>query len=159
MQIKIIAVGKLKEKYWREAGAEYLKRLRPYAKVEVIEVDEERIADRPSPAEIQTGITREGERIKKTLSPLDYTIPLAIEGKMLTSEELAALLGKLALEGKSQLAFVIGGSHGLAPDVTKRGDYLLSFSPLTFPHQLMRVLLLEQLYRGFKIQKGEPYHK
>ncbi|MBZ4655077.1 MAG: rlmH [Peptococcaceae bacterium] len=159
MQIKVITVGRLKEKYWREAVDEYLKRLTSFAKVEIIEVAEERISDNPYQAEIEQVKAKEGERILKHLSPSFYVIPLVIEGKTLSSEGLADLLGRLALEGKSQLAFVIGGSHGLSAEVIKRGDFSLSFSPMTFPHQLMRILLLEQVYRGFSIIKGLPYHK
>lgn len=159
MQIRIIAVGKLKEKYWREGTGEYTKRLGPYARIEIIEVAEERVRENPSPGEIQQVINREGERIMNHLSPSFFVIPLAMEGKMFSSEALSGLLGKLSLEGKSQVAFVIGGSHGLSEEVLERGDLLLSFSRMTFPHQMMRLILLEQIYRGFKILKGEPYHK
>jgi len=159
MQIRVIAVGKLKEKYWREAVLEYLKRLSPYARVEVIEVAEERIAESPSNTEIRLCLAKEGERILKNLAATCYVIALAIEGKMHSSVELASFLGRLSLEGRNQIAFVIGGSHGLAAEVLARGDYLLSFSALTFPHQMMRVVLLEQVYRAVKINKGEPYHK
>lgn len=159
MQIKIIAVGKLKEKYWREAVAEYSKRLSPFAKIEICEVAEERISDSPSAAEIQQGKEKEGARILKLLAPSSYVIPLALEGTMQTSPGLSCFLEKLSLGGKSQVAFVIGGSHGLSEDILNKGDYLLSFSTMTFPHQMMRVILLEQIYRAFKIMKGEPYHK
>jgi len=159
MQIRIIAVGKLKEKYWQEATGEYLKRLKPFAKTEIQEIAEERRPDNPSPAQIAEGKNKEGERILRLLSPSFFVIPLAIEGKQLTSEEFSGLLGRLPLEGKSQLAFIIGGSHGLSQEVLQRGNLLLSFSALTFPHQMVRVILLEQIYRGFKILKGEPYHK
>lgn len=159
MQLRIISVGKLKEKYWREASGEYQKRLAPFAKVEIIEVAEERLAENPSIAEIERALEKEGERIVRHLPPSFFVIPLAIEGKMLSSEGLAGLMGRLSLEGRSQVAFIIGGSHGLARQVMERGDLVLSFSTLTFPHQLMRVLLLEQIYRGFKILKGETYHK
>ena len=158
-KIKIIAVGKLKERYWREAVAEYLKRLGPYAKVEVVEIQEEKEADNASAAEIKQVLTKEGERIEKHLNPSCFVIPLAIEGSMFSSEKLAAMMERLSLEGKSQVSFIIGGSHGLAPQILDRGDFLLSFSPVTFPHQMMRVLLLEQIYRAYKISKGEPYHK
>jgi len=154
MQIRVIAVGKLKEKYWREAALEYLKRLNTYARVEIIEVAEERIAENPSASEIRISLNKEGERILNSLAPNSCVIPLAIEGRMLSSVQLAGYFDRLALEGKSQLAFIIGGSHGLAPEVLARGDYLLSFSAMTFPHQMMRVILLEQVYRSFKINKG-----
>lgn len=159
MQIKIITVGKLKEKYWREAAEEYLKRLSSFARVEIIEVAEEKIPEMPAPAEIHIGLAKEGERILRHLPAGVYAIPLAIQGKMLSSPELAQFFAKLTLEGKSQIALVIGGSHGLSPQVLERGDFSLSFSPLTFPHQLMRVLLLEQLYRAFSIINGGKYHK
>jgi len=159
MQIKVIAVGKLKENYWREAVAEYLKRLSPYARVEIIEVAEEKIAENPSDAEIRLCTAKEGERILKNISLAWYVIPLVIEGSMLSSGELAGFFGRLSVEGKSQIVIIIGSSHGLAPEVLERGNYLLSFSPMTFPHQMMRVILLEQVYRAFKILKGEPYHK
>lgn len=159
MQIKVIAVGKLKEKFWREAVEEYLKRLSSFARVEIIEISEEKIPEMPTAAEIRLGLAKESERILKHLSATIYTIPLAIKGKMLSSPELASHIEKLSLEGKSQVAFIIGGSHGLAPEVLERGDFPLSFSPLTFPHQLMRVLLLEQVYRAFSIINGGKYHK
>lgn len=159
MQIKIVCVGKLKEKYWREAAAEYLKRLGSFAKMEIVEVAEERVQDNPAPGEIEKVKEKEGERILKCLSSSYFVLPLVIEGKMLSSEELACQLDKLGLAGKSQLAFIIGGSYGLSQEVINRGDLQLSFSPLTFPHQMMRVILLEQIYRAFKIIRGEPYHK
>ena len=159
MRIKIIAVGRLKESHWRQAADEYLKRLGLYARAEIIEVPEEKAADRPSAAEIRQVLAREGERIQKHLESSDFIIPLAIEGRMLSSEDLVAFLGKLSLDGKSQVAFIIGGPHGLAPEILGRGNFLLSFSPMTFPHRMMRVFLLEQLYRAYKIMKGEPYHK
>ncbi len=159
MRITIIAVGKLKERYWSAAVEEYLKRLQPYARIEIKEVAEERGAENPIAAEINRVKEKEGERIIKLLPPSCYTVPLAIEGGMLSSEDLAAMLTRLSLEGKSHITFIIGGSNGLAQEVLQRGDFCLSFSPLTFPHQMMRVILLEQIYRGFKIIKGEPYHK
>ncbi len=159
MHIKVVTVGRLKEKYWLEAAAEYLKRLTPYAKVEIVEVAEERISENPSEAEIRRVKEKEGERIMKCLSPSFFMIPLVIDGTMMSSEEFSRFTQRLALEGKSSLAFIIGGSHGLAPEIIKLGDFLLSFSPMTFPHQLMRVLLLEQIYRGFSISNGGKYHK
>ncbi|MCR4440623.1 MAG: 23S rRNA (pseudouridine(1915)-N(3))-methyltransferase RlmH [Peptococcaceae bacterium] len=159
MRIKLVVVGKLKEKYWREAAGEYLKRLAPFARVEIIEIAEEKLPDNPSAKEMEQALNREGERILNHISPSFYVIPLAITGQMLSSEQLAEMLGRLAMEGKSRVVFIIGGSCGLAEEVIERGDLVLSFSPLTFPHQMMRVLLLEQIYRGFKILRGEPYHK
>jgi 23S rRNA (pseudouridine1915-N3)-methyltransferase len=159
MHIKIITVGKLKERYWQDAVKEYLKRLEPYARIEIVEIAEERIQDNPSNSEIQQVLNKEGERIAKQLNPDFYVVPLAIEGRMLSSQEMSSFMGKLALEGKSDMVFIIGGSHGISQEILDKGDFLLSFSPMTFPHQMMRVILLEQVYRGFKILRGEPYHK
>lgn len=159
MQVRIITVGKLKEKYWREAIKEYVKRLTAFTRIEIVEVAEERLPDQPSTAEIENCKIKEGERIKKHLSPSFFVIPLAIEGKMVSSEDLAKKIDNWTLEGKSQLAFIIGGSYGISQEILKKGDYLLSFSPMTFPHQMMRVILLEQVYRAFKIIRNEPYHK
>lgn len=159
MQVKIITVGKLKEKYWCDAVKEYVKRLRAYTKVDIVEVAEERSPDQPSTAEIENCKIKEGERIKKHLSPSFFVIPLAIEGKMVSSEELAQRIDRWTVEGKSQLAFIIGGSYGLSKDIINEANFLLSFSLMTFPHQMMRVVLLEQVYRAFKIMRGEPYHK
>lgn len=159
MQIRLIAVGKLKEKYWKDAIAEYRKRLSSYIRLEIIEVTEEKISDNPSLAEITQGLEKEGERILRNIPPSFYVFPLAIEGRMRSSAELAQMLEKLSLEGRSQAAFIIGGSHGLSQAVLDRGDFLLSFSALTFPHQLMRVLLTEQIYRAFSIINGSKYHK
>lgn len=159
MNIKIIAVGKLKENYLKEGIAEYLKRLKPYAKVEIIEVAEEKEPANASPADEIMIKGREGERILEKVKPGSYLIALAIDGKQLSSEELADKLDNLALEGKSDIAMVIGGSLGLSEEVLKKADFKLSFSKMTFPHQLMRLILMEQIYRAFKIIKGEPYHK
>jgi 23S rRNA (pseudouridine1915-N3)-methyltransferase len=150
MNIRIICIGKLKEKYWRDAVAEYLKRLSAYAKVEVIELKESRTDD----------INEEGERILATLdSRKEYVITLEIQGKALSSEQLSEKIADLGIEGKSNVAFVIGGSCGLSADVSQASDYKLSFSKMTFPHQMMRVILLEQIYRSFKIIRNESYHK
>jgi len=159
MNIKIIAVGKLKENYLKEGIAEYLKRLKPYAKVEIIEVAEEKEPANASPADEIMIKGREGERILEKVKPGSYLIALAIDGKQLSSEELADKLDNLALEGKSDIAMVIGGPLGLSEEVLKKADFKLSFSKMTFPHQLMRLILMEQIYRAFKIIKGELYHK
>jgi 23S rRNA (pseudouridine1915-N3)-methyltransferase len=159
MQIKIIAVGKLKEKYLKEGIAEYLKRLRPYAKVEIVEVADEPAPENASAAEELQVLEREGEKIAKNLKPGTYVIALALEGKMLSSEGLAEKISTLTLAGKSDLTFLIGGSLGLAPGLLSQADFLLCLSPMTFPHQLVRLILLEQVYRAFKIVRGEPYHK
>ncbi|MFV9510335.1 23S rRNA (pseudouridine(1915)-N(3))-methyltransferase RlmH [Tepidibacillus sp. LV47] len=159
MQIKIIVVGKLKEKYLRQGIQEYTKRLTPYAKVQIIEVPDEKAPENLSEAEMEQVKNKEGKRILAQIKPDDYVIALAIEGKMLSSEQLAEELDKLAIHGKSSVVFVIGGSLGLGKEVYQRANTLLSFSKMTFPHQLIRLILLEQVYRAFKIIKGEPYHK
>lgn len=159
MNITIVAVGKIKEKYLKQGIDEYLKRLRTYAKVNIVEVPDEKAPETMSPAEEQQVKRKEGERILAHISQDAYVITLEIDGKMLTSEELAAKMDELATYGKSKVAFVIGGSLGLSEEVVKRSNYALSFSKMTFPHQLMRMVLLEQVYRGFRIMRGEPYHK
>ncbi|MDK2823853.1 MAG: rRNA (pseudouridine1915-N3)-methyltransferase [Clostridia bacterium] len=159
MNIRIIAVGKLKEKYLKEGINEYLKRLKPLAKVEIIEVADEKEPVNASLAVEELVKEKEGEKILKHIRPESFMIALAIEGKQLSSQELADLLNKLALQGKSDLTLVIGGSLGLSDTVLQKADYKLSFSKMTFPHQLMRLILLEQIYRVFKINRGEPYHK
>lgn len=159
MKITIVTVGKLKEKYLKEAIAEYSKRLRAYCDLKIVEVADEKTPDQASQA-VEDGIrSKEGERILKQLKDEMYVITLEISGEMLTSEKLAEKIEHLGIQGKSSIAFVIGGSIGLGKDVLRRSDYALSFSKMTFPHQLMRVILLEQIYRSFKIQRGEPYHK
>lgn len=159
MNIRIIAVGKLKEKYWRDAVAEYSKRLGAYCSLEIIELKESPLRANPSPADEEAVKKAEGEEILRHLGKGDYVMTLEIKGKSLSSEQLAAKVADLALEGKSSIAFVIGGSLGLSPDVSRRADFKLSFSAMTFPHQMMRVILLEQIYRSFKINRNETYHK
>ncbi|WP_066296103.1 23S rRNA (pseudouridine(1915)-N(3))-methyltransferase RlmH [Bacillus sp. FJAT-29937] len=159
MNIPIITVGKLKEKYLKQGIDEYLKRLSAYAKVEIIEVPDEKAPEELSETEMLQVKQKEGERILAKINPDAHVIALAIEGKMKSSEELADTLDKLATYGKSKVAFVIGGSLGLSEDVLKRADEKLSFSKMTFPHQLMRLVLVEQVYRAFRIIKGAPYHK
>ena len=160
MNIEIICVGKLKERYWQDAADEYIKRLCRFAKVTVTELAEERLRGN-SPADEAAVIKAEGEAILAKLFPgqQSYVIALAVNGKRMPSEGLAEKIAGLALEGKSRIAFVIGGSLGLSEDVLRASDMRLSFSDFTFPHQLMRVILLEQVYRAFKINAGETYHK
>ncbi len=159
MKITVISVGKIKEKYLKDAIAEYSKRLSKYCRLEIIEVADEKTPDQAS-ENVEEGIrAREGERILKNIKDDMYVITLEIQGKMVTSEELAEKIETLGIQGKSNLAFVIGGSIGLGKAVMNRSDFALSFSRMTFPHQLMRVVLLEQIYRGFRIINGEPYHK
>jgi 23S rRNA (pseudouridine1915-N3)-methyltransferase len=159
VNISVITVGKLKEKYLKMGITEYTKRLGAYAKIELIEVADEKAPEQASEAEMKQIKDKEGQRILAKLHPDTYVIALAIEGKMLTSEQLADNLDKLATYGKSKIAFVIGGSLGLCDDVMNRANESLSFSKLTFPHQLMKLVLMEQIYRAFRINRGEPYHK
>mgnify|MGYP002604146767 CR=1 FL=1 len=159
MKITLVTVGKIKEKFYTDAIAEYAKRLSRYCKLEIIQVADEKTPDGASEAEEVAIREKEGERILKALKDDAYVIALAIEGKMLDSVELSQKIDRLGVSGTSHIAFVIGGSLGLAPAVMKRADYALSFSRMTFPHQLMRVVLLEQLYRSYRILKNEPYHK
>jgi len=159
MEITIIAVGKIKEKYLKEGIAEYLKRLSPYARLTVIEVDDENAPENLSPAEAEKVVKKEGERILAKLHPSSFVVALDLKGKNLSSEELASFISEKNLYGQSKLTFIIGGSLGLSKDVLERADFKLSFGRMTFPHQLMRLILLEQIYRAFKIIRGEPYHK
>ena len=159
MKITIISVGKLKEKYLKQGIEEYLKRLSAYANVNIIEVADEKVPENMSEADMLIAKQKEGERILGAITADTYVITLEIEGKMLTSEQLAAKMDELATYGRSKIAFVIGGSIGISEEVQKRSDYALSFSKMTLPHQLMRLVLVEQVYRGFRINRGEPYHK
>ena len=159
MKITVITVGKIKEKYLRDAIAEYAKRLSRYCKLEIVEVADEKTPDQASETVEEQIRDKEGERILKYIRDDMYVITLEIGGKMLSSEELADKVNMLGIQGQSSVAFVIGGSIGLGREVLKRSDYALSFSKMTFPHQLMRVILLEQVYRSYRIINGEPYHK
>ncbi len=159
MNIDIVCVGKVKERYLRDAIDEYRKRLSRFAKVDVIEVADEKTPEHASDTLNAQIKEKEGERILKHLRDGAFVVALAIEGDQLTSEQLAARIAQWGLPGVSHLQFVIGGSLGLDPRVLRRANMLLSFSKMTFPHQLMRVILLEQIYRAFKINAHEPYHK
>lgn len=159
MKITIVTVGKIKEKYLKDAIAEYSKRLSKYCKLEILEVADEKTPDNASVV-VEEGIRqKEGERILKCIKEDAYVITLEIGGMMLGSLEFADKIEKLGVQGKSHICFVIGGSIGLGEEVLKRSDFALSFSKMTFPHQLMRVILLEQVYRSYRIINGEPYHK
>ena len=159
MNITIVSVGKLKEKYLKMGIEEYVKRLGGYAKMDLIEVPDEKAPEQLSEAEMEIVKKKEGERILSKIGPDTYVIALAINGKMKSSEEMAADLESLMTYGKSKIAFVIGGSLGLHDDVLKRADEKQSFGKMTLPHQLMKLVLVEQIYRSFRIMKGEPYHK
>ena len=159
MKITLIAVGKIKERYFEDAIREYSKRLSRYCRLEIIQVADEKTPDGASEALEEQIKEKEGRRILDQIREGAYVIALAVEGKQLDSLELAARMERLAVEGKSQLVFLIGGSLGLSKEVMRRADFALSFSAMTFPPQLMRVILLEQIYRSFRIRAGEPYHK
>lgn len=158
MKITIICAGKLKEKYLRDGIAEYEKRLRPYADVRTIEIGEERMKDKPSAAEKKETIRREGARLLARIPCDAYLIVLDAGGAAYSSEELSEKIDRICIEGKSHIAFLIGGPFGLSEQLLQEADFCLSFSRLTFPHQLIRLFLMEQIYRSFKISKGEPYH-
>ena len=159
MNIKIISVGKLKEKYLIQGIQEYVKRLGAYAKMDRIEVADEKAPENLSEAEMRLVKEKEGERILTKIKEQEYVFALAINGKNPSSEEFAKTINQLGIQGKSQLVFVIGGSLGLSDTVLKRSNAQISFGKMTYPHQLMRLILVEQIYRAFRINKGEPYHK
>lgn len=152
-------MGKIKEKYLVNAIKEYNKRLSRYCKLNHIEVSDERAPENLSEVEMENIKNKEGEGILKNIKEGTYVIALDIQGEMMSSEDFAKTLDNLAIQGKSTIAFIIGGSLGLSKEVLKQADLKLSFSPMTFPHQLMKVILMEQIYRGFRINRGEPYHK
>lgn len=159
MKIIIVCVGKIKEKFYRDAVEEYKKRLGRYCKMQIVEVADEKTPDNASDTVEDAIRDKEGERILKYIKEDAYVITLEIAGKMLTSEEMAEKIDKLGVQGTSHIIFIIGGSIGLGREILKRSDYALSFSKMTFPHQLMRVILLEQIYRSYRIINHEPYHK
>lgn len=159
MNISIICVGKIKEKFYREAINEYSKRLSRYCKLDIVEVADEKTPDNASEKEELQIKDKEGEGILKNIKDNFYVIAMDIKGEMLTSELLATKINNMGISGDSNIAFVIGGSLGLSKRILDRADYKLSFSRMTFPHQLFRVMILEQIYRGFRISAGEPYHK
>ena len=159
MNIKILCVGKIKEKFYRDAIDEYVKRLSKYCSVSVVEVPDEKTSENASDNEIAIVKDKEGERLLKHISDRDYVIALAILGKQMDSVAFSRFIEDLGIQGKSSLVFVIGGSLGLSDTILKRSDFQISFSKMTFPHQLMRVILSEQIYRAMRIMKNEPYHK
>ena len=159
MKIKIVTVGKLKEKYLKDGIAEYSKRISRFAAVEMIELADEKTPDRASDSENEKILDLEGNRILSKIGDREFVVVLAIEGKTLSSEGFSKQLEQASINGFSTLTFVIGGSLGLSPQVKKRANLSLSFGRLTLPHQLMRLVLVEQIYRAFTIQQGSPYHK
>lgn len=160
MLIKIVAVGKIKEKFYQQALAEYLKRMKAYNKVEIVEVPDEKAPDKLSDKEVDQIKDKEGEKILAKIKEDSYVITLEIQGKALDSIEFARLIQKEKIEGAGRdLVFVIGGSNGLGANILKRSDKRISFGKMTYPHQLMRVILMEQIYRAHRIISGEPYHK
>ena len=159
MKIKIVTVGKLKEKYLKDGIAEYTKRISRFAKLEMIELADEKTPDKASELENQKILETEGARILSKVGERDFVVVLAIEGKTLSSEDFSKQLEQASIKGYSTLTFIIGGSLGLAPIVKNRANLSVSFGRLTLPHQLMRLVLIEQIYRAFTIQQGSPYHK
>ena len=159
MNISVISVGKLKEKYLKLGIEEFSKRLSKYCKLDLIELEDEKCPENLSEKDMEIVKNKEGQRILSKIKNNSYVIALAIDGKKLSSEELADTISKLAVRGNSHITFIIGGSLGLSDEVLKRADYKLSFSKMTFPHQLMKLILLEQVYRAFRINNTEPYHK
>lgn len=159
MKVTIIGVGKLKEKYLKQGIAEYAKRLNKYTKFEIVEVSDEQAPENLSEAEMQLVKKKEGERILSKIKDTDYVYALVIQGKLVSSEELAKTMENATIQGKSHLVFIIGGSLGLSDDVIKRSNEQVSFGRITLPHQLMRLVLSEQVYRGFRIMNGHAYHK
>ncbi len=158
-KVTVLCVGKLKEKFYLDAVAEYAKRLQRHCKLEIVELPEQRLPERPSQGEVDAALEREAAAIREKLPRGGAVIAMCIEGKLLSSEEMAKKLMDFGLAGKSQLTFLVGGSVGLHPSLKAQADLRLSMSPMTFPHHLARVMLLEQIYRGYQIQEGSPYHK
>ena len=159
MKIKLVTVGKLKEKYLKDGIAEYMKRLNRFCKVEMIELADEKTPDKASDLENQQILEKEGNKVLAKINEREFVIVLAIEGKQFPSEKFSQLMMDATVRGFSDITFVIGGSLGLSPTVKKRANLLMSFGKLTLPHQLMRLFLIEQIYRAFMIQQGSPYHK
>ena len=158
-RVTVLCVGKLKERFYADAAAEYVKRLQRYCKLEIIELPEQRLPEDPSPAEIQRALRAEGAAIREKLPKGGAVVALCIEGKPCSSEELSRRMADFGIQGRTQVTFIVGGSFGLDEDVKKHADWRLSMSPMTFPHHLARVMLLEQIYRACQIAEGTKYHK
>ncbi len=159
LHVKVVIAGKVRERYLREGAAEYLKRLGPYAKVELLEVQDEPAPERASEKDLARARDIEAERIQRSVGDCDYLVAMDIRGKQMSSEDLSGWLQQRSLAGESSLAFVIGGTTGLSDAMLTRARLRLSMGPMTYPHQFMPMLLLEQLYRAVKIGEGEPYHR
>ena len=158
-RVTVLCVGKLKEKFYIDAAAEYVKRLQRHCKLELIELPEQRLPDDPSPAEIQKALRTEGDAIRQRLPKGGAVIALCIEGKPCSSDELSRRMADFGIQGKTQLTFLVGGSVGLDEDLKRQADWRLSMSPMTFPHHMARIMLLEQIYRAYQIADGTKYHK
>ena len=158
-RVTVLCVGKLKEKFYIDAAAEYVKRLQRHCKLELIELPEQRLPDEPSPAEIQKALRTEGDAIRERLPKGGAVIALCIEGRPCSSQELSRRMAEFGVQGKTQLTFLIGGSVGLDEDLKRQADWRLSMSPMTFPHHMARIMLLEQIYRAYQIAGGAKYHK
>ena len=158
MKISIVAAGKIKEKYLRDGIAEFTKRLKPFTQIEFLEINEEKMKDNPSPAEKAAVLKAEGERLLKKVPAGSYLIVLDVVGKSISSEELSQKIDTLTLNGHSHITFLIGGAFGLSQEIRDRADERISFSRMTFTHQMIRLLLIEQIYRAFKVSRGEKYH-
>ncbi|MBO4848542.1 MAG: 23S rRNA (pseudouridine(1915)-N(3))-methyltransferase RlmH [Clostridia bacterium] len=159
MKIRILCTGRLKERFYTEAAAEFSKRLSRFCEFEILELPDEKVPDDPSPAQIEAVKRTECRRMEEKLGAGEYVIALDPRGKQLSSEELSEAFSDAMLRGRSRITLLIGGSHGLTQEIRGRADLVLSFSRMTFSHQIFRIMLLEQIYRAFKIMNGEPYHK
>lgn len=158
MRFYIVCIGKLKDAYLREGVAEFVKRMRPYGGITITELNESKIGDKPSDADCKQVVAEEGDRLLKAVPKNAYTVLLDVYGKTMSSEELAKTVSKLEVDGVSDMAFIIGGAFGVSDTLRQTANYKLSFSPMTFTHQMVRLLLVEQIYRASKINRNEPYH-
>ena len=158
MKFHVVCIGKLKESYLREGVAEFIKRMRPYGGITITELNESKIGDKPSDTERKQVVKEEGQRLLKVVPKTAYTLLLDVYGKTMSSETMAAMISKLEVDGISDMAFIIGGAFGVSDELRQSVKYKLSFSPMTFTHQMVRLLLVEQIYRSVKINRNEPYH-
>lgn len=158
MRFYVVCIGKLKDAYLRDGVAEFVKRMRPYGGITITELNESKIGDKPSDADRKQVVVEEGERLLKTVPKNAYTVLLDVYGKTMSSEDLAKTIAKLEVDGISDMAFIVGGAFGVSDELRKSVNYKLSFSPMTFTHQMVRLLLVEQIYRASKINRNEPYH-